>query len=207
MVTIPVAFLLLLSNTHECFRHNFRRFSCHERHLSSESVADELTRSIDFVTSFNNNFTERVSDGRKIGLSVINIEFRRVQELGADGVRKEREEIRKSVSVISKNSKQIVLGITAESGDRAILTLRNWIQALELPRGVLRIYDDDGIETNATYSFPVYLKYNSSDHGDAYMKPYKGVNRGVVFQPLLYYDDNGDFRQYGDFPLATFPSV
>jgi hypothetical protein len=81
--------------------------------------------------------------------------------------------------------------------------LRAWITNLAVPRGVLRAVDENNNEVNLNDwdEVSVYVKYNSSDNGDAYMKPYKGEYFGVLFQPLL---TDGEFRQYGDLPLSTF---
>ena len=48
----------------------------------------------------------------------------------------------------------------------------------------------------------VYIKYNSSDVGNAYVKPYNGAYFGVLFQPEMKSQD--EFLQYGDLPLGTF---
>ena len=85
---------------------------------------------------------------------------------------------------------------------------------LELPRGILRTYDDAGNEvmTGSLNGVPVYIKYNSSTSGDAYMKPFDGDFTGVIFQPrLMKIDDELDkvdeftsFKQFGNLPSGIF---
>eukprot|EP01041_Mallomonas_annulata_P013255 gene13255-28071_t len=161
--------------------------------------------SLEVLEIFNNQFLGRQDEGRKKGLSPMQMEFRRAQELGPAQLLEERLQIRESLVNLASCSKEIVLGIMAENSDRAISVLRLWVTGLGIKRGVLRAVDENNAEVDISSfgSKAVYVKYNSTDGGDAYIKPYAGENRGVIFQPLL---EDGDFRQFGDFPLAVFPS-
>ena len=100
-----------------------------------------------------------------------------------------------------------MLAVAAEG----VQTLKSWVTALELPRGLLYGMDKDGVplELNG----PVYIKYNSGGvytfadirksglgfdalwkPGDALLAPYdEGSYRGVYFQVEL---SDGEFRQY-----------
>lgn len=62
--------------------------------------------------------------------------------------------------------------------------------------------------THRSQNSPVYIKYNSSDIGNAYMKPHNGNFSGVIFQPKFDSNDSGldiqDFMQFGDLPTGLF---
>ena len=62
--------------------------------------------------------------------------------------------------------------------------------------------NNDEVDLSMWDDRPVFIKYNSSDSGDAYMKPYNGEYFGVLFQPV--FGGDAGFTQYGDFPLFTF---
>ena len=102
----------------------------------------------------------------------------------------------------------------AKNKEIGLKVLQSWIPSLSLTRGLLLAYDDDENNTQMTINDfndnqAVYIKYYATDAGetgdilagDAYMKPYRGDNIGVIFQPKL---KDGEFRQYGDFPLDIF---
>jgi hypothetical protein len=142
--------------------------------------------------------------GRKEGKSPKRVEIERAQILKSEGIKQEREKLRRAVSIVSKVSKAISLGIMSETGTLALDILKLWINHLELPHGKLHGTDESGAEisVDSMMSIPVYLKYNSSDPYNAYMKPYKSDGFvGVIFQPVL---DDLLFRQYGDLPLKLF---
>lgn len=103
-----------------------------------------------------------------------------------------------------------ILGICAQSAEEGIATLKAWVTALALPRGLLHGMDKDGVPIDL--SGGVYIKYNSggvytfSDirksglgfdalwkPGDALLEPYDGTYRGVYFQVEL---QDEEFRQY-----------
>eukprot|EP00669_Euglena_mutabilis_P002534 TRINITY_DN13187_c0_g1_i1.p5 TRINITY_DN13187_c0_g1~~TRINITY_DN13187_c0_g1_i1.p5 ORF type:complete len:130 (-),score=30.43 TRINITY_DN13187_c0_g1_i1:15-404(-) len=94
----------------------------------------------------------------------------------------------------------------APTGERAFLTLREWVRGLNLARGQVIATDLAGLQQpdpKAWWGVPVFLKYSSTGAtpGDASIVPYNGPNRGVIFTPML---PDGQFRQYGDLPLYTF---
>jgi len=108
----------------------------------------------------------------------------------------------------------VILGILADTGQQGVDVLRNWVSGLSLPRGVLRAYDDigDEINVNSLLDSPVYIKYNSTAAGDAYMKS-NAVDDfvGVIFQPNLFEnsttaaEEHGmSFLQFGNLPLQLF---
>jgi Domain of unknown function (DUF1824) len=117
---------------------------------------------------------------------------------------REKELLRESIQLVSKNSDSIIFGIMSDSGDRAIEVLRAWTRGLDLPRKVLTAVDDvtsAEIEVASLASSSVYVKYDSNKQGDAYMKRYTGDFSGVIFQPML---PDTEFRQYGNFPVSLF---
>ena len=142
--------------------------------------------------------------GRSQGKSPSKVELDRAQVLKADGIKKEREELRNAVSNIRKHSLELSLGIMSESGKVAIDTLKSWVNALDLAHGQLHGVDDTGneVSTDLFLDSPVYIKYNSSDANKAYMKKYKTDGFvGVILQPVL---SDRIFRQFGDLPLKLF---
>mmetsp|Transcript_3509 Transcript_3509/g.3961 ORF Transcript_3509/g.3961 Transcript_3509/m.3961 type:complete len:251 (+) Transcript_3509:115-867(+) len=103
-----------------------------------------------------------------------------------------------------------MLGICAASAEEGLVTLKAWVTALDLPRGLLHGMDKDGITLDINGA--VYIKYNSGGvytftqirksglgfdalwkPGDALLEPYDGPYRGVYFQVEL---NDGEFRQY-----------
>ena len=110
-----------------------------------------------------------------------------------------------------------MLGICASSAQEGVATLKAWVTALNLPRGLLHGMDKDGVPIDLSGS--IYIKYNSGGvytfadirksglgfdalwkPGDAMVEPYDGTYRGVYFQVEL---QDGEFRQYM-VPLDTF---
>ncbi|KAG7364633.1 DUF1824 domain containing protein [Nitzschia inconspicua] len=103
-----------------------------------------------------------------------------------------------------------MLGICASSAEEGVATLKSWVTALNLPRGLLHGMDKDGVPLDL--SGGVYIKYNSGGvytfgdirksgmgfdalwkPGDALLEPYDGTYRGVYFQVEL---QDEVFRQY-----------
>lgn len=155
------------------------------------------------LENFDRDFLRRIKAGKLEGRSASEVEFARAQSLGVEELQKERKELREACRMLAESAEIVTLGIMAETGERGLTTLKQWVTGLEISRGVLRAVDEAGAEVPPdTYNGqPVYIKYSSKTGGDAYMKPYGGGNRGVLFQPML---KDGEFRQYGDLPLATF---
>jgi hypothetical protein len=110
-----------------------------------------------------------------------------------------------------------MLGICASSVQEGIATLKAWVAALQLPRGLLHGMDKDGIPLDIQGA--VYIKYNSGGvytftdirksgmgfdalwkPGDALLEEYDGSYRGVYFQVEL---TDQQFRQFL-VPLALF---
>jgi hypothetical protein len=103
-----------------------------------------------------------------------------------------------------------MLGICASSAQEGIMTLKSWVSALELPRGMLHGMDKDGIPLELEGA--VYIKYNTGGSltfsdirnsgigldaiwrpGDALLELYDGKYRGVYFQVELF---DSVFRQF-----------
>ena len=69
------------------------------------------------------------------------------------------------------------------------------------------------IETHAAAldDVPVYIKYNSSDGGNAYMKPFPSNFTGVIFQPKMNISSSSltetEFYQFGDLPCSLFQTL
>jgi hypothetical protein len=146
-------------------------------------------------------------EGRKDGLTPQATEFKRIQAVGGEAVKAERAKLRAAAIEVVSKADEVVLGIMADTLASGISILKTWIPALNLPRGVLRALDANGgeIELDTLSDSPIYIKYNSSEGGDAYCKAYNGGYAGVIIQPKLKGDGpDDDFRQYGDFPLALF---
>jgi Domain of unknown function (DUF1824) len=113
-----------------------------------------------------------------------------------------------------------MLGICADSAPLAVATLKSWVNALALPRGLLHGMDVNGVPITTWNESGYYIKYNTGGAytfeqikksglgfeslwkpGDAYLEPYpQGQVRGVYFQVEL--QDNV-FRQYL-LPLTLF---
>ena len=78
---------------------------------------------------------------------------------------------------IAEESVEIVMGIMAESGNAGIQALKSWVGGLGLQRGILTAVDElsgKQVSIETLNDTPVYIKYNSSMGGDAYMKAYDG---------------------------------
>mmetsp|Transcript_7680 Transcript_7680/g.8381 ORF Transcript_7680/g.8381 Transcript_7680/m.8381 type:complete len:227 (-) Transcript_7680:143-823(-) len=110
-----------------------------------------------------------------------------------------------------------MLGICASSAAEGLQTLKAWVTALQLPRGLLHGMDKDGVPLEINGG--VYIKYNTGGcltfsqirstgmgfdalwkPGDAMLETYDGTYRGVYVQVEL---EDGEFRQYL-VPLDTF---
>jgi hypothetical protein len=150
--------------------------------------------------------------GRLQGKTPKKVEFDRAQSLKPKGMKEERAKMKDSVVVVTSHARDVVLGILADTGSQGLETLRCWIRELSLPKGLLHAYDDDGseIEVHELDEVPVYLKYNPTNNGDAYMKKNPSNDfSGVIFQPLLSSNvteenNNLPFYQFGNLPLSLF---
>jgi len=122
----------------------------------------------------------------------------------------------------SANSSEgrIMLGICAENVDEALLGLKTWVPALNLPRGLLHGMDVDGKPKAPEELGSVYVKYNTGGcmtftqmrrtgmgfdalwrPGDAVLEMYDGDFRGIYFNVELR---DGEFRQFGVLPTDLF---
>ena len=164
--------------------------------------ATELEAALASLAQFDEAYLARMRHGRTHGKTPQQVEFERAQLLKADGLKAEREELRFATKLVASAAVETTLGIKAESGTRGLEVLKAWVSGLSLTRGVLRAVDENNAEVpiDRWNEFPVYIKYNSTEGGDAYMKPYEGGFGGVIFQPFL---SDQVFRQYGDLPLNT----
>lgn len=218
LVVLTFVFILHCNDAYQQCLNSFAT-KCHSivicRHITANSrvlplyssvhTNDVLKTAVKDLEAYNINFLLRVKTGRKDGKAPDIVDYERMQELGLDGIKKEKELLEKAISLVSSKSKEVTLGIMAKKGKYALKVLITWVESLKLPRGVVRIYDDYGNEFNDITKFddiPVYVKYNSTDNGDCYIKQYNGEFTGVIFQPKIADDD--EFRQYGDFSLLLF---
>lgn len=168
-----------------------------------EAQQREVAAQLQVLQAFNDDYLGRMRAGREGGKTPQAVQFERAQQQGADGIKRERETLKVATSLVASAAVEITLGIKADSGSRALEVLKKWVTGLSLVKGVLRAVDESNTEVRIDVynDVPVFVKYNSSESGDAYMKPYEGGYGGVIFQPKL---DDGEFRQYGDFPLSVF---
>lgn len=111
---------------------------------------NDIKVSIEILTNYNNAYLSRNKKGRLEGKSSKIVELERVQELKADGVKKEREELKNAAISIRKFSDEITLGIMADTGTRAITCLKAWVPGLDLPRGILRAVDENNDEVEVS---------------------------------------------------------
>lgn len=112
---------------------------------------DEIPSSISILTNYNNDYLARNRKGRLEGKNSKVVELERAQGLKADGIKKEREELRNAILCIRKYSDELTLGIMAGTGVRAISCLRAWVSGLNLPRGVLRAVDENNDEVEVIH--------------------------------------------------------
>ena len=147
----------------------------------------------------------RAAAGRIDGKSPRVVDFIRAQQLGKVGMSQEWSDLREATKIVTNVSSEVVLGILADTGVSGIDTLRNWVCGLQLPRGTLTAYDELGSEVNIKdmAQEPVFIKYNSSANGDAYMKESRSEFVGVLFQPKLAFNPT-TFYQFGYAPLELF---
>lgn len=115
---------------------------------------------------------------------------------------------------------RIILGICAENVPEALLGLKTWVSALDLPRGLLHGMDVDGVPINPEDLGSVYIKYNTGGAmtfsqmrksgmgleslwrpGDAVVETYDGDFRGIYYNVEL---NDGVFRQFGILPTDLF---
>jgi hypothetical protein len=205
--------VLALTRVTQAFRqsHNGRAFGpahTRTRHRLLRSNQNQLEEACQTLSDYNTAYLSRMREGRKDGLTPQATEFKRIQADGGEAVKAERATLRAAAMEVVSKADEVVLGIMADTLASGIRVLKTWIPALDLPRGVLRAVDANGaeIELDTLSDSPgVYIKYNSSEGGDAYCKAYTGGYAGVIIQPKLQGDGpDDDFRQYGDFPLALF---
>lgn len=137
------------------------------------------------------------------GLKPAQVEFAWLQSLGKSKSNALWNDLRLASLHISTVASEVVLGIKASTGEQAISTLKSWVTGLNLARGILNAYDIEGneIQPLSLSEQTVYVKYNSTNNGDAYMKDFAGDSTGVIFQAIV----DGDFYQFGDLPLFLFP--
>ena len=188
------------------------KYTCDFALLSTNHALDgdaSTSHALDVLEEYNGNYLSRIKAGRLAGLSPTAVTLQRAQELKASGIKRERAELKIAMTRVAKVADEITLGIMAESGSKGIQYLRKWVYGLSLPNGILTTVDANNKEIQTETAFendPVYIKYNSTENGNAYMKKYDGPFVGVIFQPKLKDEEESSkqFRQYGDLPPAVF---
>ena len=171
--------------------------------VKEDPISSAAQKSIGTLEKFNTDYLDRMKVGREMNMTARQVEFQRAQILKADGLAKEKLALQEATKSLASYSLCTVLGIKAETGEKATNILRAWVSELGMKRGVLRAYDDNNneISVDAFTNLPVYVKYNSTDNGDASMKSYNGQYFGVIFQPVIH---EHDFLQFGDLPSFTW---
>ena len=116
--------------------------------------------------------------------------------------------VRALSSEAAERKGRVMLGICAEDASEGVAALKQWVTALELPRGVLHGMDKDGVPLDMSTFGHVYIKYNSlpterDGAGTANLAGYGGDFRGVYLNVDL---QDGQFRQYAVLPLNLFGS-
>lgn len=174
---------------------------------------EETIFSINLLEKYNQDYLSRMKQGRILGLTPAAVTLQRAQELKASGIKKERHELKQACCHLAKVADEITIGIMAESGSKGIQYLKAWTDGLNLPTGIITAVDanNNQIQANKNDAFqndPVYIKYTSTENGNAYIKKYDGNFVGILFQPRLENDHQLQqqvvFRQYGDLPPAIF---
>ena len=93
--------------------------SCRSRTISSMSPImmskGDLTQAFEVLDKYNDEYLSRMKKGRKEGLSPQAVEFQRIQLLGGDAIKKERETLRVAALRVSVSAEEVVLGIMTES--------------------------------------------------------------------------------------------
>mmetsp|Transcript_43763 Transcript_43763/g.102989 ORF Transcript_43763/g.102989 Transcript_43763/m.102989 type:complete len:314 (+) Transcript_43763:89-1030(+) len=118
----------------------------------------------------------------------------------------DRKGLQEAVEKLTAEAETVMLGICAESAEAGVHALKEWVSALNLPRGKLHGMDEEGVPIDMSNFGAVYIKYMSQggqvfEPGDANLNGYDGSYRGVYFNPVLA---DGEFRQYAVLPLDLF---
>jgi hypothetical protein len=212
-----IACFMLLIHRYESLSHPMQLVgkSLHQSRSRCTILALSLTLhdAIGQLATYDKQYLERMRQSIAENVSVSLLEFRRAQYLKASGIQEERDRLKEACLVVRNHSEQIVLGIMTSTGAQGIDSLRQWVDSLSLPRGMLRAVNDmnEEVDYQRYLNTSVYIKYNSSDAGNAYMKEYLGSFVGVIFQPTLSPTNNSSntidrsgFQQYGNLPLKLF---
>jgi Domain of unknown function (DUF1824) len=152
-------------------------------------AADEIGTASSLLSAYDKAFLQRVKAGRAEGRTAAETEFQRAQSLGSQALLDERRELAEACRKLAAQADVVTLGIMAETGERGLQVLKQWVPALALQKGMLRALDetDREIPIDTLDGSPVYIKYNSREGGDAYMKPCAGHNRKYCFESRFKY--------------------
>lgn len=206
-IWLSIACLLLWCDHSQSFYHR-SIYASFIKKYSSFTLYSTLTNAIDQLRLYDSQYRDRMRQSKAENVTMALLDFRRAQELKATGLAEERQQLKQSCEIVKNYSDYIVLGIMTSSGAQGIEVLRRWVDGLGLSRGILRAVNDmnEEVDYQRYLNTSVYIKYNSSDHGNAYMKEYLGSFVGVIFQPSLSTSDNNfdKFQQYGNLPLTLF---
>lgn len=212
IISQAMVWMLLLSTTHSFA--SFKRrlairtkssipvFSSSEPTISVNSI-EEATR---VLSEWDNKFNPETIGQQEQDVTELMISLRNLLE----------PSIRLLSGIASDDREQdptqgrCILGICASCAEEGVATLKAWVTALALPRGLLHGMDKDGVPIDLSGS--VYIKYNSGGvytftdirksglgfdalwkPGDALLESYDGTYRGVYFQVEL---QDEEFRQY-----------
>lgn len=117
---------------------------------------------------------------------------------------------------------RIMLGFCASNAPEALAGLKSWVQAVNLPRGMLHGMDVDGVPIPVEDLGAVYVKYSTGGAmtfaelrrsgrgfdalwrpGDAVLEGYDGDFRGIYYSVALGVGDDS-FYQFGVLPTDLF---
>jgi len=141
--------------------------------------------------------------------------------LAAPGAIDRADELRAAARTLAGPDLTVLrLGVMADDGPSALRALQSWIGSLPLRGQTWRAENVSAVDVDnrpadlaEVAAGPVYIKYTYTASAidpstgrempceGAYMKPYAGRGRGVLFNPALL---DGEMRMFGDLPLALF---
>jgi hypothetical protein len=225
-ITIPVSWSLLLGwlSISDAFQASGSRWMMERKGSRSLSDSESIPVPVASITTLQ-EASKILSDWDKYYNAEVNAERNTNTELEST-----RDLMTDSVRLLSATAAQerdqglktgmCMLGICASSTEQGVATLKSWVTALDLPRGLLHGMDEDGVPLQIDGG--AYIKYKSGGSltfsairnsgvgfealwkpGDCMLESYDGTYRGVYFQVDL---SDGEFRQYM-LPLDTWDSV
>ncbi len=146
-----------------------RSASSSAREVLSVDSVDEASRVLSkYDQLYNLEFSEakKTDDEAKADLAELGPALAPAVRLLADVAAAERSR--------DSTKGRCMLGICASTAEEGVATLKAWVTALQLPRGLLHGMDKDGIPIDLSGS--VYIKYNSG--GGLYLRGHSKIGNG-----------------------------